>query len=321
MPGFVLASRYQLASRVAAGGMGEVWKATDRVLLRDVALKVMHPRTVQEQALADRFRAEARFAAQLSHPNIVEVFDFGEHDGLAFLVMEYIDGPTLAELVDQHGPLDPGLVRRILRQLSGALARAHAGGIIHRDVKPANVIVSPDGFAKLMDFGIAKHVDAPSLTTTGEILGTTFYISPEQALGEEVTARSDLYALGVLGHELLTGRRPFDRGTPIATAIAHLEDPPPPLPAHVPPDLAAVIEACLAKRPEDRPADATAVASALAPTGDTVVLPRVEPPTAAGPRRAISRNGTVGRRPAGDLLPPTQRWWPVSRAGRRVATP
>ena len=213
--------------------------------------------------MTERFKAEARYAAQLSHPNIVEVFDFGGHDGLTFLVMEFIEGPTLAEMLTAEGPLPGDRVRTILLQLAGALARAHENGIIHRDLKPANVIISPDGYAKLMDFGIAKDVDAPSNTVDGEVLGTTYYISPEQALGQVVTPKSDLYSLGVLAHELLTGAKPFDRGAPIATALAQVADPPPPLPPDVPADLAAVIMACLAKDPDARPDSAREVARLL----------------------------------------------------------
>jgi len=263
-PGFVLSSRYRLQERVASGGMGEVWAATDEVLERKVALKVTRPQELHQQLVAERFKAEAMYAAQLSHPNIVEVFDFGEHEDLTFLVMEFIQGPTLAEMLAENSQLAADQVRTILLQLAGALARAHENGIIHRDLKPANVIISPDGYAKLMDFGIAKDVDAQTNTLPGEVLGTTYYISPEQALGQPVTPQSDLYSLGVLGHELLTGAKPFDRGTPIATALSHVADPPPPLPPGVPVDLAEVIMACLAKDPDERPGSADEVARILA---------------------------------------------------------
>jgi serine/threonine-protein kinase len=217
-------------------------------------------------------QAEARFAARISHPNIVEVFDFGEHDGLAFLVMELIEGPSLAQLLAEEGPLDSVRARRLVVQLSAALARAHESGVIHRDVKPSNVLISVDGLAKLTDFGIAKEADATVHTTPGEVYGTTYYLSPEQALGEVVTAASDLYSLGVVAHELLTGARPFDRGTPIATALATVVDPPPPLPDDVAPDLRSAVTACLAKDPAERPT-ATGLLEALAGPEGAIVVP------------------------------------------------
>jgi serine/threonine-protein kinase len=309
-PGFVLSARYRLDERVASGGMGQVWSATDSVLQRKVALKVMHPETLEQLAAARRFKAEARFAAQLSHPNIVEVFDFGEHDGLSFLVMEFIEGPTLEQLLADNGPLDAGQVRSILLQLAAALARAHENGIIHRDLKPSNVLISPDGFAKLMDFGIAEELGAQTAIRTGDVLGTTYYVSPEQALGEPLSPRSDLYSLGVLGHELLTGHKPFDRGSPLATALAHLEQQPPPLPPDVPADLAELLNSCLAKDAEERPASATEVARALA-AGEPASVPLV----------LADEDGLLGQ--AGTPTPPedaepqaTLRWQPVWRPHR-----
>lgn len=263
IPGFVISSRFHLLDRVASGGMGDVWAATDQVLERKVALKVTRPHADQQQAVADQFKAEALYAARLTHPNIVEVFDFGEYEGLTYLVMEFIEGPTLTQMLTDNGPMPHDRVRTILVQLAGALGRAHENGIIHRDLKPENVLVSPDGYAKLMDFGIAVSVDAQTPGAAAP-MGTTYYISPEQALGKVVTPRSDLYSLGVLGHELVTGVKPFDRGTAIATALAHVSDPPPPLPAGVPADLAEVIMACLAKEADERPESAADVARLLA---------------------------------------------------------
>lgn len=264
VPGFVVSDRFCLLERVASGGMGDVWSATDQVLERKVALKVTRPQAHKQQAVAERFKAEAMYAAKLTHPSIVEVFDFGEYEGLTYLVMEFIEGPTLAQMLTDDGPMAPDRVRTVLLQLAGALARAHENGIIHRDLKPDNVLISPDGYAKLMDFGIAMDVDSQTRNAPGQVSGTTHYVSPEQAMGQLVTPRSDLYSLGVLGHELLTGVKPFDRGTPIATALAHVVDPPPPLPSDVPADLAEVIMACLSKDPDDRPESAAEVARLLA---------------------------------------------------------
>jgi len=231
--------------------MGQVWEALDTTLERAVALKIMHPHTRDEVALVARFRDEARFAAQLSHPHIVTIHDFLDFEGLAYLVMEFVDGPTLAGVLAK-GPLAPDEVRRLLGQLSSALAVAHEAGIIHRDIKSANVLVVDEG-AKLLDFGIARSVDGDSRTMTGEVLGTAHYLSPEQALGQKVGPATDIYSLGVLAHEMLTSSKPFDRGTPIATALAHVKDPPPSLPDGTPADLQAVVSACLVKEPEQRP--------------------------------------------------------------------
>ena len=307
-PGFVFSNRYRLLNAVASGGMGEVWAATDLVLERKVALKVTHPQAREQQVMAERFKAEAQYAAQLTHPNIVEVFDFGVHDALTYLVMEFIEGPTLAQLLADKGRLAADQVRTILLQLAGALARAHENGIVHRDLKPANVIISPDGYAKLMDFGIAKDFGAQTHTLPGEVLGTTHYISPEQALGHVVTSQSDLYSLGILGHELLTGTKPFDRGTPIATALAHVADPPPPLPSGVPTDLAEVIMACLAKDPDERPSSADEVARLLADMDEaaTVSLVSADHSTDDSPGDDVPLEPVTHGEP-----PVTQRWQPA----------
>ncbi|NLE97530.1 MAG: serine/threonine protein kinase, partial [Propionibacterium sp.] len=218
--------------------MGQVWEAIDDVLLRRVALKIMHPHTQDELELVERFRDEARFAAQLMHPNIVTIHDFADFEGLAFLVMEMVDGMSLAQQL-ARGPLPAAQVRILLRELASALAVAHDAGIIHRDIKPANVLTSPTG-AKLTDFGIARSVDGDSHTLAGQVLGTANYLSPEHALGKKLGPASDIYGLGVLAHEALTGQRPFERNTPIATALAHVHDAPPALPDGTPSDLVAL---------------------------------------------------------------------------------
>lgn len=256
-PGLVLSERYRLVGHVASGGMGQVWESLDDVLQRRVALKIMHPHTQDEIALAERFRDEARFAAQLTHPNIVTIHDFLDYEGLCFLVMEFVDGLTLGELL-ARGPLGHEQVRGYLVELASALVVAHEAGIIHRDIKPANVLVADCG-AKLTDFGIARSIDGHSHTITGQLLGTAHYLSPEHALGQKPGPASDIYGLGVLAHEMLTGEKPFDRGTPIATALSHVQDPPPPLPAGTPPGLVALVGACLAKEPDERPTAAAIV--------------------------------------------------------------
>lgn len=265
--GVRVGGRYELVEFVAAGGMGDVWQARDGVLDRVVAVKIMRPDAVSEPVFAQRFREEAQLTAGLSHHNIATLFDYGVHDEqIAYIVMEFVRGRPLSSVLHEEGPLGPERARAIISQVALALGAAHDAGVVHRDVKPANVLLTEEGTVKLTDFGIARATHAAGLTRTGETLGTPFYLSPEQALGRTATPASDLYALGVLGHELLTGRRPFDRETPVATALAHVSEPMPTLPASLPPDLIAVIGQCLEKEPDDRPASGHDIALALGST-------------------------------------------------------
>ncbi|HET9127899.1 MAG TPA: serine/threonine-protein kinase [Propionibacteriaceae bacterium] len=261
--GYVLARRYRVSSRIASGGMGEVWSGTDLETEETLAIKIMHPHTAEEQTFAARFREEARLAGELRHPNIVHVCDSGEDDGLAFMVMELVPGTTVAKLVASTGAQRPALVWSVMSQVAAALAVAHEHGIVHRDVKPSNILITADGVVKLSDFGIAHATDAVVETRMGEILGTPHYLSPEQAEGKRATPQSDLYALGVVAHEMLTGHKPFARDTPIATALAHLMSPPPELPERVPEELAAMVLACLEKEPQDRPISAADLRDAV----------------------------------------------------------
>ncbi len=261
--GFVLAGRYELERRIASGGMADVWEGTDQVLRRSVAVKVMRPDAGREKLFALRFRDEAVHSAALVHNNIATLFDYGEDDGLAFLIMELVPGLPLSAILAQRGRMPFAEVRSILGQAALALAVAHEARVIHRDVKPANILVRPDGVVKLTDFGIARALDASGHTRHGEMLGTPNYISPEQAMGEVATEASDLYALGVVAHEMLSGHKPFDKGTPIATALSHVREAPPELPDDVPEDLAELVSDLLAKDPADRPASATIVAVRL----------------------------------------------------------
>ena len=262
-PGLLLSERYRLVRRVASGGMADVWAAEDEVLQRDVAVKVMRPDPDHEELFALRFRDEALHSAGLIHTNIATLFDYGEDDGVAFLVMELVDGKPLSTIIGERGRVDPDQVRSIVGQCALALGVAHEAKVVHRDVKPANILVREDGLVKLTDFGIARALDASGHTRAGDLLGTPSYISPEQALGRPATGASDLYALGVVAHEALSGAKPFDKPTPIATAMSHLHEPPPPLPDDVPEDLAGVIEHLLEKDPRDRPENARAVAVRL----------------------------------------------------------
>ncbi|MEP6797872.1 MAG: serine/threonine-protein kinase, partial [Lapillicoccus sp.] len=260
--GLTLGSRYTLTDRIAAGGMGEVWKARDSVLGREVAVKVMRPNAADEPEFADRFRDEARHTASLTHPNIATVYDYGEDDGMAYLVMELVDGEPLSALI-ARGPCDPGRVRSIVGQAALALAAAHAQGVVHRDVKPANILITPEGRVKLTDFGIASAGDSGGYTRTGEVLGTPHYLSPEQAVGRAATGASDIYALGIVAHEMLTGTKPFDGGSAVATALAQVNNAPPPLPDTLPADLRRIVMSCLDKDPAKRPDSAAALAAAL----------------------------------------------------------
>lgn len=252
-----------LEERIASGGMADVWQGTDDVLQRNVAVKVMRADPDNEEIFAERFRDEALHSAALLHPNITTLFDYGEDDHLSYLVMELVQGLPLSAILREQGALQPDTVRSVLGQAALALGTAHEAGVVHRDVKPANILIREDGMVKLTDFGIARAMDAIGHTRVGEMLGTPNYISPEQAVGQQATGASDLYALGVVAHEMLTGQRPFDRGTPIATALSHVNEPPPPLGDDVPDDIREVVEALLQKDPAARPENAATVAVTL----------------------------------------------------------
>ncbi len=261
--GLRLGDRYVLEERIASGGMAHVWCAVDDVLQRQVAVKIMRADMDDEEVFAERFRDEAQHSASLMHPNITTVFDYGEDDHRSYLVMELVEGMPLSAVIRDQGALDPENVRSIVAQAALGLGTAHEAGVVHRDVKPANILLRNDGVVKLTDFGIARAMDGIGHTRVGEMVGTPNYISPEQAMGEKATGASDLYALGVVAHEMLTGTRPFDRGTPIATAMSHVNEPPPALGDYVPTDLRAVVATLLEKDPEKRPANARTVAVML----------------------------------------------------------
>ena len=256
--------RYERVTRIATGGMGEVWRARDTVLGREVAVKVLKRELADDATFRARFAAEARHAAALHHPNIASVFDYGElEDQTPFLVMELVHGRPLSELLVGGRALDPEQARSLVTQAADALGVAHAAGVVHRDVKPANLMVTEAGVVKITDFGIARAADQVAITQTGQIIGTPHYLSPEQASGETATPASDVYALGVLLYECLAGQRPFVADTPVAIALSHIRDPAPPLPGEIPADLAQVTSRALAKDPALRFADGAAFAAAL----------------------------------------------------------
>ncbi len=282
--------RYRLDSRIATGGMGEVWRATDTLLGRSVAVKLLKDEYADDATFRSRFETEARHAAALHHPGVASVFDVGERAATPtspharpYLVMELVEGQPLSALLAGGRDLDPQAVRDLLAQVGDALGAAHAAGIIHRDVKPANLIVTPAGQVKVTDFGIARAADGVGITRTGAVMGTPQYLSPEQAEGKPATAASDVYALGVVAFECLAGRRPFDAESPVATALAHIREPVPALPTSVPDDLAAVVGQALNKDPAERFPDGSAFAAALRDPATAVIATAVVPPVVPAP--------------------------------------
>ncbi|HYO60323.1 MAG TPA: protein kinase [Actinomycetota bacterium] len=299
-PATSIADRYVLEGLLARGGMGSVYRARDEVLARTVAVKILHPHLSEDAAFLERFRREAVAAAGLGHPGIVAIYDTGTDsadDGTErhYIVMEHCAGGTLTELMERERAFDPARASEIVAAVCSSLDFAHRAGVVHRDVKPDNVLFSDDGTLKVADFGIAKAAYASGdLTTTGSILGTVTYISPEQAAGREPDARSDVYSAGVVLYELLTGRPPFTGETDVATAMMHLKEAPTPVRAlkpHVPRHLDGTVAKALAKEPDDRWASAADFERALAAgSGATAVMsrPRVEEPA---PEPAVEHSG------------------------------
>jgi eukaryotic-like serine/threonine-protein kinase len=295
LEGQTLDGRYQLGSLLGVGGMARVYLATDRVLERQVAVKVLSPPYAQDPVFVERFRREARSAARLSHANIVAVFDSGSDAGEHYLVMEYVAGQSLAELLGRQGRLAPRRAAELAVEVCAALAAAHAQGLVHRDVKPANVLVGDDGQVKVTDFGIVKAAATATLTGTGTVLGTAAYLSPEQAQGGPVDARSDLYSLGCVLYELLCGTPPFGSGVdspPVAVATRHLHQSPEPPSAHnrqVDPELDAVVLTALAKDPALRHQSAIELQDALKGVlaGEAVAAGPVGFPAAAAPTEPL----------------------------------
>lgn len=253
----LIAGRYQLNTTIGRGAMGEVWRAYDQMLGRPVAVKVLLDRNADPTA-DSRFRLEAQTAGRLHHPHVVGVLDFGEHEGRLFLVMELVEGSSLARVLADDGPLPAEQVAAIAAQAAAGLAVAHEQGIVHRDIKPGNLLLDAGGTLKIGDFGIARFMDDPSgaLTATGQIVGTSLYIAPERALGKPAGPASDVYSLGCVLYQLLTGRPPFRADSPIAILHQHLDATPVPpreLGAALPPAFENYLLGLLAKRPEDRP--------------------------------------------------------------------
>ena len=260
--GVSFGGRYELVSRIAIGGMGEVWEATDHVIGRTVAIKILKDEYMGDPGFLERFRAEARHAALVNHEGIASVFDYGEENGSAFLVMELVPGEALSTILEREGSLSTDKTLDIVAQTAAALQAAHAAGLVHRDIKPGNLLITPDGRVKITDFGIARIADQVPLTATGQVMGTVQYLSPEQASGHPASPATDIYSLGIVAYECLAGKRPFTGESQVAIAMAQINDAPPPLPATIAEPVRNFVMSMIAKKPEDRPATASAVARA-----------------------------------------------------------
>ncbi|MDT7605306.1 MAG: eukaryotic-like serine/threonine-protein kinase, partial [Acidobacteriota bacterium] len=285
--GRILDEKYRLDERLGEGGMGTVYRATHLLIDRPVALKVLHPRFVEDDSAQQRFRREARAAGRLQHPNAVAVTDFGRTaDGYVYIVMELLEGSTLRDVMTEEAPMPVERAVGLMSQIAAAVEAAHEGGVIHRDLKPGNIfVVQRKGLppvVKVLDFGIAKLAadslddsDAKNLTQTGVMIGTPRYMSPEQCDGEHLTPASDVYSLGIILYEMFTGETPFNGASPLAVALQHSSKPPRPpreLAPTLPAEMEAVVLHALAKKPDERPADAGALREELLSTARQIGL-------------------------------------------------
>lgn len=289
--GTVLADRYQLDDPIAAGGVGQVWRATDLVLQRPIAIKLLRPEYADHHETLSRFRAEARHAGSLAHPGIAQVYDFGDNpaEGPPYLVMELVDGPSLADVLATE-PVTPAYALEVLAKAATGLAAAHEAGLVHRDIKPGNILLGRDGQVKITDFGIAHAVGSAPVTDPGLVMGTTQYLAPERIAGGSGTPAADLYSLGIVMHECLSGVPPYE-GTPAEVMAGHLYVPLPPLPAGTPPEVADLVARLTAKDPEQRITDANELA-ALAQTVHSAItgspMPRQRQAPAVSPASGVA---------------------------------
>ena len=312
----ILARRYELQELIGGGGMADVYKAQDKLLDRAVAVKILHQQYANDAEFVEKFRREATAAAKLAHPNIVNIYDVGEDGGSQYIVMEYVSGPTLKEIIQQKGRLEPIEAVRIAKEIASALESAHRNNLVHCDIKPHNILVMPDGHIKVTDFGIARAVSASTMTYSGSVMGSVHYFSPEQAKGTVITTKSDVYSLGVVLYEMLTGQLPFNGETSVSIALKHLQEEPVPirqLKPSIPPVLEAIVQKAMSKDPADRPsstelyADLNQAKAMLADRGTsqeavsndpfaTRMIPRITPEMMAEQRSERPANKPIGSR-------------------------
>lgn len=314
----ILDQRYELEELIGGGGMADVYKAKDRLLNRPVAVKILHEAFKQDREFIDKFQREAQAAARLSHPNIVNIYDVGVADGDHYIVMEYVPGRTLKDRIRQEGHLSVSESLRVAREIAEALAHAHANNLVHCDIKPHNILMMADGHAKVADFGIARAVTESTMTYSGNVIGSVHYFSPEQAKGTMITPKSDVYSLGVVLYEMLTGKLPFTGDNPVSIAVKHLQEEPVPvrqLDPSIPPVVEAIVSKAMSKDPAMRPTSAELVqdisqaermimagsqtAAPMMPQDPdaTQVLPRVQPAQQSIPSRRAQQEREDGEEP------------------------
>lgn len=307
--GLTFGGRYELQSRIAIGGMGEVWQATDLVIGRTIAIKILKDEYLGDPGFLERFRAEARHAALVNHEGIANVYDYGEEDGSAYLVMELVPGEALSTVLERERVLSTDKVLDIVAQTALALHAAHAAGLVHRDVKPGNLLITPDGRVKITDFGIARIADQVPLTATGQVMGTVQYLSPEQASGQPASPATDIYSLGIVAYECLAGRRPFTGESQVAIAMAQINDTPPELPVTVAEPVRNLVYSCIAKKPADRPATAAHLARAAQALrsgdvrGAAIAVPAVLGDQSATQATTVLPSSAAGSTQATTVLP------------------
>jgi serine/threonine protein kinase len=316
--GTTLGGRYVLQALLASGGMGEVWRGEDTELVRPVAVKLLKEATSANAIFLKRFNNEAKNAAGLMHHNIAQVFDYGDYDGTAYLVMELVEGEPLSSILERERTLDERRLVSMLIYACRGLQAAHAAGVMHRDIKPGNLLVDPGDVVKITDFGVSRSADQTSLTATGMVMGTAQYLAPELALGKPATPASDLYALGIIAYEAVAGKRPFTAASAVDIAIAQVNEDVPPLPPTVSPRLATLIMRLLEKNPRKRPSTARELEDLLERIELQSETPAVAAATASAPASIAPRErpGAPGRTMPPSIAPRAYRPRPTGPRGR-----